>query len=170
MPPEAIDKQVTVRQTGEGETCSASSTNAETLLLAFVQGRDVECPRCGYNLRDLKKPVCPECREELTLTVGLTKMHFEWFIVTLIPGVFSGICAFILAIPMILVPLFGQSPAPKEFVLLDGFGWLSGFFAIGLFLSRHRFLRIGRSGQIIWALVVWVIHLLAFVALVLMII
>src|SRR5687767_8462552 len=40
------------------------------LLLAFVRDRDAHCPRCDYNLRNLTQPVCPECREELTLSVG----------------------------------------------------------------------------------------------------
>lgn len=163
MPSESIDKQVPERQPGQGAMCSSSSSNAETLLLEFVQGRNVECPRCGYNLRDLTKPVCPECREELTLSVGLVKARFGWFVMALIPGVFSGICACFLAIPINLMPLLGQQSVPIEIVLLDGFGWLSGFFAVGLFLARHRFLQIGRTGQIVWALVLWAIHLLVFV-------
>ncbi len=36
-------------------------------LRDFLAGRDVPCPACGYNLRGLAAPVCPECG--LTLTV-----------------------------------------------------------------------------------------------------
>jgi predicted amidophosphoribosyltransferase len=31
------------------------------LLREFLAERDVLCPRCGYNLRGLDKPYCPEC-------------------------------------------------------------------------------------------------------------
>lgn len=30
-------------------------------------GRDVPCPRCGYNLRDMEHSVCPECGDALEL-------------------------------------------------------------------------------------------------------
>jgi hypothetical protein len=41
------------------------------LLQQFLEGRDVGCPGCGYNLRDLQTDRCPECGEELSLRVGL---------------------------------------------------------------------------------------------------
>lgn len=31
------------------------------LLLQFLDRRSVPCPRCGYDLRDLTRSVCPEC-------------------------------------------------------------------------------------------------------------
>ena len=62
-------------------------TDEQRLLLEFVGDRDVPCPRCGYNLRALTKPVCPECREELRLTVGRARMRFGLFLAALIPGV-----------------------------------------------------------------------------------
>jgi hypothetical protein len=40
-----------------------------TLLRAYLAGRDVACPQCGYNLRELVGTRCPECGEELTLRV-----------------------------------------------------------------------------------------------------
>ena len=43
------------------------------LLSVFLDGRDVVCPGCGYNLRDLQCSRCPECGEELTLQVGLVE-------------------------------------------------------------------------------------------------
>ena len=38
-----------------------SSTDERAKLLAYVAGRDVGCPGCEYNLRDLKTGICPEC-------------------------------------------------------------------------------------------------------------
>ncbi|MEO1716444.1 MAG: hypothetical protein AAFR76_04970 [Planctomycetota bacterium] len=36
-------------------------------LRAYLAERDVPCPRCGYNLRGVTEPVCPECEFSLTL-------------------------------------------------------------------------------------------------------
>ena len=43
--------------------------DADGLLLDFVRDRDAACPRCGYNLRNLTLPRCPECRHDLVLAV-----------------------------------------------------------------------------------------------------
>lgn len=42
-----------------------------TPLALFLAEHDVPCPnpRCGFNLRGLKDPTCPECKEPLSLTV-----------------------------------------------------------------------------------------------------
>src|SRR3954454_6328468 len=42
-------------------------------LLSFVRDRDVECPGCGYNLRNLCNDRCPECGEEIQLGVRLAE-------------------------------------------------------------------------------------------------
>jgi hypothetical protein len=36
-------------------------------LEAFLAGRDIPCPKCGYNLRGLRLARCPECRYPLEL-------------------------------------------------------------------------------------------------------
>lgn len=36
-------------------------------LQKFLSGRDTDCPKCGYNLRDLQGFVCPECGEFITI-------------------------------------------------------------------------------------------------------
>ena len=87
MPPEVPDIS--------NENDVSTTKAAESMLLEFVQGRDAECPGCGYNLRNLTKPVCPECREQLKLTVGLVKMRFGLFVITLVPCprcIFSSHC------------------------------------------------------------------------------
>jgi len=47
--------------------------STKELLRAFLVGRDVLCPACGYNLRDLLGERCPECGEEVVLQVGLVE-------------------------------------------------------------------------------------------------
>lgn len=40
------------------------------LLRAFLTDHDWPCPSCGYNLRNLAGPTCPECGTGLELSVG----------------------------------------------------------------------------------------------------
>jgi uncharacterized protein (DUF983 family) len=44
--------------------------SADQLLIEFLRHRDVKCPRCGYNLRGLAVPRCPECGGEITLAIA----------------------------------------------------------------------------------------------------
>lgn len=60
------------------------ATDAE-LLLAFVAERDMCCPLCGYNIRGLTAPRCPECGKALVLTVGLAEPALGMWLATLIP-------------------------------------------------------------------------------------
>ena len=133
------------------------------LVRAFLKGRDVVCPLCGYNLRDLTETRCPECRKELTLAVSLRELRFGWLLATVTPGFFSGIAAGLLLIPLVLVPLGGGGPAPWFVLIADAFGWLSGLGALVLVRYRHAFLRQSTSRQQVWALLAWAVHIWAFV-------
>ena len=42
-------------------------------LLLFLRGRDVSCPGCAYNLRDLTADRCPECGQQLELAMRLVE-------------------------------------------------------------------------------------------------
>lgn len=46
---------------------TVSESKAHPVLQAFLADRDVPCPHCGYNLRGLQAPVCPECKHDLQL-------------------------------------------------------------------------------------------------------
>jgi hypothetical protein len=41
------------------------------LLQMYLVDRDVPCPSCGYNLRNLAGEVCPECGEGIALRVNV---------------------------------------------------------------------------------------------------
>ena len=48
-----------------------SGADERATLLAYVAGRDVGCPACEYNLRDLRSDVCPECGVRLDMDTML---------------------------------------------------------------------------------------------------
>ncbi len=70
--------------------------NEPEILLRFLQGRDHACPKCNYNLRNLTRPICPECGETLVLTVGVRHFRDSLLFLTLAPCISSGISAIML--------------------------------------------------------------------------
>jgi hypothetical protein len=135
-------------------------------LLAFLRGRDVVCPLCGYNLRDLTEPRCPECRKDLALTVGVTRLRFGWLIVAIAPSMFSAVAAGLLLIPMLGVLFTKGERAPWPVVAAETFGWLSTIAGLLLLHKRYLFLRQSQAAQRSWAVGAWVVHVGAFVVLV----
>lgn len=134
-------------------------TRDAEMLLEFVCERDVPCPRCGYNLRNLTQPVCPECHEELALHVTRRETRFGWLVLSLVPGAFSGLAAALLLMVLITILLSprGRLP-PWPFMVIEIFGWCSGLFAIGLYFKRDRFLRMIADQQRALAIVIWSVH------------
>ncbi len=133
-------------------------------LVEFLQDRDAPCPLCGYNLRNLTDNVCPECRHELRLTVGVTKPMFLWFLLAMTPCTFAGIAAGLTLIPVIVQWLGGAGPPPAILVTLVLLGLASAVG--GLMLIRHRFafLRQEPRRQRRLAVAVLMIHGLALLA------
>jgi predicted RNA-binding Zn-ribbon protein involved in translation (DUF1610 family) len=52
---------------------------------AFVRNRDVACPTCKYNLRDLTSGVCPECGETLVLRLQAEQPRTAVLVMGLLP-------------------------------------------------------------------------------------
>lgn len=145
---------------------SSLLTPDERMLIDFLRDHDAACPVCGYNVRALTRPLCPECRHPLVLTVGTAHLQLGWLLVTLAPGFFSGIAACFLLIPIVAMYIDSRSYEPAILVL-DAFGWSSGILALALAFKRHRFLALTRSQQRKWALTTWAVHATAFLILVL---
>lgn len=127
------------------------------LLLTLLRNRDHDCPRCGYNLRNLTQPVCPECREELVLKVGTSRLRLWWLLLTLAPGMF---CAIVIGILCVGTLRWGPPGFQSEDWLLVGFLAASGALGVTLAFYHRRFLRISYESQIIWAACVWGVHVL----------
>ncbi|MEO1008619.1 MAG: hypothetical protein AAFX79_08635 [Planctomycetota bacterium] len=69
----------------------------DELLVGYVRARDVPCPTCGYNLRDLATPTCPECGEGLVLRLGATTPRTALLVAGLAPILMSaGFCGILL--------------------------------------------------------------------------
>lgn len=136
-----------------------TSGKAEVLLLEFLRDHDAACPLCGYNLRALTRPVCPECGQELVLAVGAAKVRLGWLFAAIAPGYFSGIAAVLVLVPIVARIIFGDGRMSWGLILLDVFGWCSGVFAIILGAKRHRFIAQSLVVQRWWVLGIWFVHI-----------
>src|SRR3954469_7354920 len=136
----------------------AAETSRTRMLLDFVREHDADCPICGYNVRALTQPICPECGNELMLTVGAAHPHLGWLLAAVAPGFFSGIAAAFLLVMILARLLFGDHKMSLTLNVLDLFGWCSGVFAVILAIKRRRFFAQSRSRQRWWAMGIWFVH------------
>ena len=87
-------------QPPHAESSRAPTTRGQEMLLDFLREHDASCPLCGYNLKALTRPICPECGQELVLTVGAARLRLGWLMAAVAPGFFSGIAAVFLLVPI----------------------------------------------------------------------
>ncbi|MFG0328996.1 MAG: hypothetical protein ACF8PN_03770 [Phycisphaerales bacterium] len=130
----------------------------EAAVLAFVRDRDVQCPQCGYNLRRLERAVCPECGQELELSIGIRRVRLLWFLLSIAPGIASGVIA-----AMLVVPVVKYGSPPREVFEMMAVGAISGVVALVLCARRSAFLRRPVVEQSGWALSLWIIHIMFYV-------
>ena len=144
------------------EAGQAAPPTDEALLGWFLHERDIACPRCGYNIRNLTHDHCPECREELALTVRTRGLRLGWFLLALAPCAYSGIIA-----PIVLADLIYETRVLDRLVAWPwwaaaGVGFISGAAALLLLRRREQFLRKPISAQRAMAIWNWIAHGLLF--------
>jgi hypothetical protein len=156
---EAADQ---VEQAPQGPTTAlAAAGDAREMLLAFLRQHESPCPVCGYNLKALTRPVCPECGQELVLAVGAARLRFGWLFAAVAPGFFSGIAAVFVLVPIVIVTFVAKIRPPLRFIAVDAFGWCSGVLAILLAANRLRFIAQPIARQRWQALAIWLAHVAA---------
>lgn len=134
-------------------------------LVSYLRLHDAPCPACGYNLRGLTQPVCPECEHELVLTVGLAQPRFGWLLVALVPGMFSGLAGLFLSTLIAFIAIIEGDLAPPGMILLAMFGVGSGASAVAMALARQKLMARPVAAQQKLATIAWSVHVLAFLVL-----
>ncbi|MCH8805304.1 MAG: hypothetical protein IH986_04375 [Planctomycetes bacterium] len=133
----------------------------DDLLVEMLRRRDVPCPVCRYNLRNLTSSVCPECGHRLTLRVGSVDPPFGALLLLLTPmlmtagvALFFGVARIFVAPPV--VPLWG-------FQLI----WVSGFLeALAVLVINRKqatFLRRSKLVRVLLTGFVWAVNVAIFV-------
>lgn len=139
---------------------STAPAEASELLLAYLRDRDVPCPRCDYNLRNLTTTHCPECREELHLQVGVQRVQLHALIAFLIPGMGSGV---MLGIMIVMCIIHGLPP--REVLGVMAILLMSALLTLPALLNYRWF--IGGKASIQWlaASMTWILHIMVFLIL-----
>jgi hypothetical protein len=113
------------------------------LLRRYLAGRDVLCPQCKYNLRDLSGTICPECGEELVLRVQPVEPRQAAplaGVITLSLGAgFNLLLLLFIAIEYVHGGADGTPPAPIMLHTVIGSAVMSGL--VGLWLWQWRRIR-----------------------------
>ena len=131
------------------------------LLRQFVAARDVGCPVCNYNLRDLTTDRCPECGDQLVLRINMAEPRQGWVVAGLV-GLSAGAGLHGLLILYAFIRIAkGDSPRGlSQFFRVTGVGFAVLLIALIIWLRCWRGIRRLRKGkQMGWAIACWMLTL-----------
>ena len=134
--------------TDEVEPGPAGDAAPDPLLLEYVRDRDVACPVCGYNVRNLTTPRCPECGEQLALHLAPVEPKLGLWLAMLVPLLLGAG----LGLLFIILWSFKGSPSRREMPVIVSFILCVPLAAVAI-ATRRRFMRLGRGVRI--SLAVW---------------
>ncbi len=96
--------------------------NSERDLLGeFLAHRDAPCPGCGYNLRGLREPRCPECNQPLRMSVALVEPALGLWLAAVLGLGAVGAGALFMLLGVVILSVSESRwrwPRGEEFVLL----------------------------------------------------
>ena len=116
------------------------------LLQQYLAERDVPCPACGYNIRQLQGNTCPECGRELRLTLSVVGLSNTWItalVAALVPAACGLPFQIILFIAFVSGELFSGMDEPIIWVLIALVLYSLGCWVITILLltMRKKFMR-----------------------------
>jgi hypothetical protein len=155
-----VERGLTSPQAHESEARAARSSAglgqevAEELLKKFLSGRDIECPRCAYNLRDLPGDRCPECGDRLALSVNTVEPRLT-ALITGLAGLCMGVGFNGLLLTLMLIINGRINPhaagAALSGLIIEG-------AALGFWLGCWKSIRaISRAAQWRWTVLCWLL-------------
>jgi hypothetical protein len=127
----------------ESNTAEPAVPREGEFLRQFLAGRDVPCPMCEYNLRDLEGDRCPECGDQLTLEVNPVEPKQAAVItglVLLAAGAgFNGL--FLVWVAAFVLSKGGRGAVPAQIFYLNIGGFLIEALAIGVWVKQWKRIR-----------------------------
>ncbi|MEL6396363.1 MAG: hypothetical protein AAFQ71_10230 [Planctomycetota bacterium] len=130
-------------------------------LAGWLADHDEPCPNCGYGLRGVPEPVCPECSAPIRLGVVAPHMRFgPWAVAMLGPALALGFDGVIVLLTTWQLIITGGLPTEVE-PLYWGLVALGGLCLLGIALlisRRARWMALdpGRQWRIGWSIFVGV--------------
>lgn len=133
----------------------------DDLLVEMLRRRDVSCPVCRYNLRNLTGNVCPECGQTFTLRIGSVTPRFGILLLFLAPMLMMA--GFTLFIGVVVI-IEGPPPALAWGIyLILASGFLEAVAAIVIYKKRSTFLRRSKFVQVFLTGFMWAVNVAMFV-------
>jgi hypothetical protein len=125
----------------------------DELLREYLRDRDVPCPSCGYNLRNLMTTVCPECRcHVLRLVFERAARSHVGFVAAICPSC-AMVCIGVVALVAGIV--FGDI---GDVMLILSFALLDAFVLTVLTVGAADFITLRWRPQLTTALALWIVH------------
>ena len=125
----------------------------EAHLLDFTSERDVSCPGCGQNLRDLAGSRCPECGVSLQLTVGTVRRPPLLLMLAIIPLGFSCVALVMLVVSIVMIAQ--PAPYPWQVIYLVCMGIFNTLLCFLLCRYGRAFLQQSMTRQALLAGLAW---------------
>ena len=117
------------------------------LLRQFLRGRDVTCPGCRYNLRDLTGDRCPECGQEVVLQLRLAEPRQAALLTGLVGlSAGAGLNGLLLVYWAILQFYMAFRSPDNSFLWTIGIGFLIHAAALAIWLRQWRRIRVLGAG------------------------
>ena len=111
----------------------------DAFLLAYARDHDLACPACGYNLRMLSAPRCPECGRALRLGVSLASPPLAGWLAVAIPVLLSA------GVGVVIGLLYAARGSPgrryQMFMLAATYFWLMIPAAVLVVVFRRALMR-----------------------------
>ena len=123
-------------------------TDGPDFLRQFLTERDMPCPACGYNLRNLLSPRCPECGEELRLAVGLVEPR-QAAVITGLTALASGLGfngLLLVYVGMMALRMGRFPPQEMHIILILGAGLVVFAGLLAIWVSKWRRIRRASPG------------------------
>jgi predicted RNA-binding Zn-ribbon protein involved in translation (DUF1610 family) len=116
----------------------------QDLLLAFLKDRDVTCPLCQYNLRNLTIFTCPECGKRIELAVKARDVAVQsWATLSVVLSLAAGVG--IIFLYMVIRRGLPNRGDVNPILIYTFIGMIP--LAIAALVARQKILRMSRDAQ-----------------------
>ena len=121
--------------------------NDDQFLLDFIRDRDILCPCCQYDLRNLTVARCPECGNRLRLSVGYVEPSRTAWVVALIGLAAGAGLGLVIALAILTRgwQVLGALDPWHRFLVI--YCMACSPLTLVLVVWRRRFLRLGTTVQ-----------------------
>lgn len=127
------------------------------LLQRYLTGRNVPCPRCEYNLRDLTGDRCPECGDQLVIRVNMVEPRLGALISGLV-GLSAGAGLNGLLLIYAAFVMRGRVGMVMPFLTCNAIGFfVEGLALLAWLKDWRRIRRLSPAAQRWWAIGCWLL-------------